>query len=227
MRIYAYEDMAWESTSAYAPRHASWRCSGNVRPLGRQPTTAREECSCRCPQCCGAHSTAHTTRTTHVSAHLCIRGPWASVDARWHVSWRCRTTACLAAQCPGQGCRIRTDRRADASEREGRAPAGAHSAAHTTRAMRECASIHLIQRAHLAQARFGGFGASCGWIRRTSRGFWTSTLVRSTATISLPAQTDTAPRRICHHVTCQRSHRHADRPRPAECQPRGCLPTTY
>ena len=62
-----------------------------------------EECSC------GAHSTAHTTRTTHMSAYLCVREPWASVDAPWHVSWRCHTTACLGSTVPGTGCRIRTE----------------------------------------------------------------------------------------------------------------------
>jgi hypothetical protein len=62
-----------------------------------------EECSC------GAHSTAHTTRTTHMSAHLCVREPWASVDAPWRVSWRCHTTACLGSTVPGTGCRIRTE----------------------------------------------------------------------------------------------------------------------
>ena len=76
--------MAWESTSADAPRHASWRCSGNARPLVRQAAQNRGRSA---PV--GARSTAHTTRTTHMSAHLCVREPWASVDAPWHTScWR-------------------------------------------------------------------------------------------------------------------------------------------
>ena len=37
----------------------------------------------------GAHSTAHTTRTTHVSAHLCIRGSWRGRARAWtHLGTR-------------------------------------------------------------------------------------------------------------------------------------------
>ena len=91
--------MAWESTSADAPRHASWRCSGNARPLVRQAAQNRG----RAPV--GAHSTAHTTRTTHVSAHLCIRGSWRGRARAWtHLGTRAagagRWTALLGTAPP-------------------------------------------------------------------------------------------------------------------------------
>ena len=57
---------------------------------------------------------------------------------------------------PGQHSawdRVQNQNRADASEREGRAPAGAHSTAHTTRATRECASMHTRTWRGRARAR--------------------------------------------------------------------------
>jgi len=111
---------------------------------GRQPRTVGGVLLW-CPQ----HS-AHDANNTHECASMRTRA----------MGERGRTLArelALPHYClPGQHSawdRVQNQNRADASEREGRAPAGAHSTAHTTRATRECASMHTRTWRGRARAR--------------------------------------------------------------------------
>ena len=111
---------------------------------GRQPRTVGGVLLW-CPQ----HS-AHDANNTHECASMRTRA----------MGERGRTLArelALPHYClPGQHSawdRVQNQNRADASEREGRAPAGAHSTAHTTRATRECTSMHTRTWRGRARAR--------------------------------------------------------------------------
>jgi hypothetical protein len=125
------------------------------RYFGALQCTAQHHSTSTALHCGGALCTAlHTRRERRVSAHLCIRGHGMGEHERGRTSAR---ELALPHYClPGQHSasdRVQNQNRADASEREGRAPAGAHSTAHTTRATRECASMHTRTWRGRARAR--------------------------------------------------------------------------
>jgi len=125
------------------------------RYFGALQCTAQHHSTSTALHCGGALCTAlHTRRERRVSAHLCIRGHGMGEHERGRTSAR---ELALPHYClPGQHSasdRVQNQNRADASEREGRAPAGAHSTAHTTRATRECTSMHTRTWRGRARAR--------------------------------------------------------------------------
>jgi hypothetical protein len=116
--------------------------------------TAPQHQHCTALRWCTMHCTAHTTRATRECASMHTR-TWHGRARAWtHLGTRAgaATHYCLPGQHSASD-RVQNQNRADALEREGRAPAGAHSTAHTTRATRECASMHTRTWRGRARAR--------------------------------------------------------------------------